>query len=84
MATDNRLERIATILEQQLQRCQRALADCTAQIEQQGRWADWELRSMLSLMKTSAQLATVIGRLDRAPPSKNRESGGSIPQENCA
>jgi hypothetical protein len=78
---EDRTVRIAAVLEEQLGRCQSALGDCLAGIGKRGEWREWEMRIMLNLMKTSAQLAGVIGRLEaRRPSEKNGENSGSIPQ----
>jgi hypothetical protein len=77
---ETRSQRVAAALEKQLENCQSALGDCMSHIQKNGHWGDWELRNMLGLMKISAQLGAVIGRLELSPASKNRDSRNSNPQ----
>jgi DNA anti-recombination protein RmuC len=78
MDSETRSQRVAAALEKQLQNCQDVLGDCIDHIHKNGRWGEWELRNMLGLMKMSAQLGAVIGRLE--PTAKNRESRNLNPQ----
>jgi hypothetical protein len=80
MEMETRNERVAAALEKQLGDCQSVLGDCMSHIQKKGHWGDWELRNMLGLMKISAQLGAVIGRLEVAPAPKNRDSRNSNPQ----
>ncbi|HEX3944367.1 MAG TPA: hypothetical protein VHW69_09800 [Rhizomicrobium sp.] len=74
MDTEDRSQRIAAALERQLISCDAALATCLEGRSPQELLSEWPLRRMLSLMKTSAQLASTIGRLEaRTAAKKNRE-----------
>jgi len=83
MEEATRGQRIAAALEQEFQNCHHLLVSAVTQVMGQGAFNDYELRNMLALMKTSAQLAATINKLDRKPPEKNLENRGSIPQESC-
>ena len=76
-------ERLAAALEQEFQDCHNLLTGTMAGVMRQGSFEDWQLRNMLALMKTAAQLAATISRVEKLPPQKNIENRGSIPQENC-
>ncbi|HEY8670741.1 MAG TPA: hypothetical protein VIL63_07875 [Terriglobales bacterium] len=80
MEMETRNQRVAAALENQLERCQSALGDCMSHIDKKGHWGEWELRNMLGLMKMSAQLGAVIGRLEPSSATKNRDSCNSNPQ----
>ena len=84
MEETTRGQRIASALEREFQDCHDLLTGTMAAVMKNGAFEDWQLRNMLALMKTAAQLAGTINRLERMPPQKNLENRGSIPQENCA
>ena len=83
MEEATRGQRIAAALEQEFRDCHNLATGAMAGMMKQGAFEDWQLRNMLALMKTAAQLAATINRVERMPPQKNLENRGSIPQENC-
>lgn len=72
-----RTERVSGALEAQLDRCARLLKDCDGWIEQTNAWGDRDLRSILGLTKVSAQLASVIGRLEAKPHGGQEKAEGA-------
>jgi hypothetical protein len=80
MEGTTRTEKITALLERQLTSCDVALAACLEGRSPEDMLSEWPLRRMLSLMKTSAQLASTIHRLYARTATKNLENGGSIPQ----
>jgi hypothetical protein len=84
MEAKNRDERIAAALEQQFQNCHQVLAGAFAHIEKQGSFDDLQMRGLVSLMRTTAQLAGTISRIEQRQSPKHSENRGSIPQESCA
>jgi hypothetical protein len=84
MEPRNREERIAAALEQQFQNCHQVLAGAFAHIEKQGSFDDRQMRGLVGLMRTTAQLAGTISRIEQRQSPKNYENRSSIPQENCA
>ncbi|MFL6691294.1 MAG: hypothetical protein ACJ8IR_14090, partial [Alphaproteobacteria bacterium] len=80
MQPESRNQRIAASLEQQFQSCHGLLTGTLTQISNQGRADDWVLRNAMSLMKTAAQLAAAIDRIERKLGPKNLENRNSIQQ----
>jgi len=78
MEPESRNQRIAATLEQQFQSCHGLLNNTLTQISNQGGADEWELRNAMSLMKTAAQLAAAIDRIERKCAAKNFENRGSI------
>lgn len=75
-----RNQRMAAALEQEFQSCHELLTGALAHIEKQGSFAAWQMRSLIGLTRTTAQLAATISKLTGKPPAKNFENGGSIQQ----
>ena len=73
-------QRMVTTLEGQLASCETALAACLNGRRPEDLLGEWPLKRMLSLMKMSTQLASLISRLEARSSSKNTENRGSIPQ----
>jgi len=80
METESRSVRIAATLKAQFQSCHALLNETLTQISKQGQAELWELRNAMSLMKTAAQLAAAIDRIERKCAAKNFENRGSIQQ----
>jgi len=80
METESRSGRIAATLEAQFQGCHALLNETLTQISKQGQAELWELRNAMSLMKTAAQLAAAIDRVERKCGAKNVENRGSVQQ----
>jgi hypothetical protein len=83
MEAQSRGQRVATALEQEFQSCHELLTRVLARFEKQGSFETWEMNSLLGLMRTTAQIAGTINRIEGKSPQKNLENRGSIPQENC-
>jgi hypothetical protein len=80
MDTDARSQRIAAALEEEFQGCHELLAGALAHIAKQGSFEAWQMRNLVGLMRTTAQLAATINKLGGNPPAKNLENRGSIQQ----
>jgi len=83
MGPDTRNQRMAAALEEEFQSCHSLLSGALAGVANRGSFQDWEMRSILGLMRTTAQVAAIISKLQGKAPQKNLENRGSIPQENC-
>lgn len=83
MGPDTRNQRMAAALEEEFQSCHNLLSGALAGVAKRGSFQDWEMRSILGLMRTTAQVAAIISKLQGKAPQKNLENRGSIPQENC-
>jgi hypothetical protein len=83
MNSESRTERIAAGLEKRFEDCSLVVEDCFSTVRKDGGYTDAQLRSTALFLRTSAQIAGVIARLealakrDKAEDSENR---GSIPQ----
>jgi hypothetical protein len=80
MDTEARNQRMAAALEQEFQSCHGLLTGALVHIEKQGSFEAWEMRSLLGLMRTTAQLAATVSKLSGKPPAKNFENRDSIQQ----
>ena len=80
MESETRTEKILALLERQLGSCDDALAACLEGRSPDDMLSEWPLKRMLSLVKTSVQLAGTIGRLEARLAEKNHGKRGSIPQ----
>jgi len=74
MEQENRRERLASALEQQFSACHRLLEERVSQPAQTYEGIEQAFR----MMRTSAQLASVIARLE--PPPRSAQNRGSNPQ----
>jgi hypothetical protein len=73
MSADNRTERIAAALEQRFEDCSRIAQVCVTEGEKQPAFTEWHLRSTALFLKTSAEIAGVIARLE-AQGARDREA----------
>jgi hypothetical protein len=80
METETRNQRMAAALEQEFQSCHGLLTGALAHIEKQGTFEAWQMRTLVGLTRTTAQLAATISKLTGNAPAKNSENRGSIPQ----
>jgi hypothetical protein len=79
MNSESRTERIAASLEQRFEDCSALAHDCVVAGERYTETTDWHLRATALFLRTSAQIAGVIARLE-AQSARERENRGSIPQ----
>ena len=79
MEQGNRKERLAHALEAQFQECHGMFTTWMRVAHDRGSMADFEMEQTLRLVKTTAQLAAVIAKLEPAAPPGSQDSG-SIPQ----
>jgi hypothetical protein len=80
MEIETRNQRMATALEEEFQSCHGLLSGALANIAKQGSYEPWQMRSLVGLMRTTAQLAATIGKLQGKDIPKNFENRGSIAQ----
>jgi len=83
MNNESRIERIAAALEQRFEDCSHLAHSCAVESEKHAVFSEWHLRSTALFLRTSAQIAGVIARLEvQAAREKTRdgENRGSIPQ----
>jgi predicted nucleic acid-binding protein len=83
MNQQSRTERIADELAKRFEDCSSVVHDCLSTVRRKGGYTEAQLRDMALFLRTSAQIAGVIARLEvQASREKAREheNRGSIPQ----
>ena len=80
MEFEERKKRMAAALEEEFQNCHSLLTGALAGITRRGGFDEWEMRNLVAMMRTTAQLATTVAKLGGKAESKNSENRGSIPQ----
>jgi hypothetical protein len=78
MEIETRNQRITAALEEEFQSCHELLAGALAHIAKQGSFEAWQMRNLMGLMRTTAQLAATINKLGGSPPAQNSENRGSM------
>jgi len=80
MNSDSRTERIAAGLEKRFEDCGGVVQDCISTVHKEGGYTEAQLRDMALFLRTGAQIAGVIARLEALTARGRGENRGSIPQ----